>query len=309
MPGSAGPKHTINTSMKTKFTLLAGSFAALALSSSAQIVPDPSGVNTFSAASAFNSASYASKFGAGGMNLYFASQAFAPSAEVNTWTPVTQYTDIAPAPTFLPGGGTVKTIFLGESAGVSNDFGFIKTGNDLGVSSNYKALATNIVNTNTPGGTIQSGWETYVNYGAGETLDFWLNNPGSAFGPGGAYFAFLQSGVGSAFAGGDPYTHSKFKWTSVMTEYQDLTGTTVRGNVDTLLIAFEDLRGPALPPGGGLPVIPPGDGDYTDFLVAFQFLPTQVAVPEPSTYGLMGVAALLALVGYRRFKPSTQVHA
>jgi hypothetical protein len=75
--------------------------------------------------------------------------------------------------------------------------------------------------------------------------------------------------------------------------------------VDTLLIAFEDLRGPALPPGGGLPTIPPGDADYTDFIVAFQFLPTQQSmVPEPSTYGLIGAAALMAVVGYRRFKAS-----
>jgi hypothetical protein len=76
--------------------------------------------------------------------------------------------------------------------------------------------------------------------------------------------------------------------------------------VDTLLIAFEDLRGPSLPPGGGLPVIPPGDGDYTDFLVGFQFLPTQTAVPEPSTYGLLGAAALLALVATRRLKTRTR---
>jgi hypothetical protein len=293
--------------MKTKLTLLTGSFAALALTASAQLVPDPVGVNTFSAASAFNSASYASTFGngPGGMGLYYASQAFAPSAEVNTWAPVSQFSSIMPSPNFLAGGGTVKTIFLGESAGANNDFGFIKVGDNLGVSSNYKALATNIVNTNTPGGTLQSGWETYVNYGAGEKLDFWLNNPGT-FDGGGTYFAFLQSGVGSAFAGGDAYTHARFKWTSVLTEYQDASGSTVRGNVDTLLIAFEDLRGPALPPGGGLPAIPPGDADYTDFLVGFQFLPTQTAVPEPSTYGLIGAGALLALVGYRRFKASTR---
>jgi hypothetical protein len=289
--------------MKTKIHLLAISSIALVVSANAQIIPDPMGVNTFAAASAYNTNSYATKFGAGGMNLYFASQAFAPSATVNSWSNVTQTSDIFTTSPFLAGGGSVKTIFLGESAGSGNDFGYIKVGANLGSSASYTPLATNLVNTNQPGGTIQSGWETLAHYGAGEMLDFWLNNPGTT-NPGGTYFSFLQSGVGSAFAGGDPYTHVKYSWTTVMTEYQNGSGMTVQGNVDTLLIAFEDLRGPALPPGGGLPTIPPGDADYTDFLVAFQFLPSQVAVPEPSTYGLLGVAALAGLIGYRRIKSS-----
>lgn len=296
--------------MKTTHRVLAVGLGltAFALSATAQIIPDPSGINTFASASAYNTASYQTKFGAGGMGLYFASQAFAPSATVNSWNFVTQPSDIAPAIPWAAGGGTVKTIFLGESAGSGNDFGFIKVGDSLANSANYKALATNIVNTNTPAGTIQSGWETMVNYGAGEKLDFWLNNPGT-MAAGGAYFAFVQSGVGSAFAGGDPYAHSKYTWTTVMTEYVNSSGVTVQGNVDTLLIAFEDLRGPAVPPGGALPTIPPGDADYTDFIVAFQFLPTQTPVPEPSTYGLMAAGALLGLAGYRRFKASSAARA
>jgi hypothetical protein len=290
--------------MKTNIHLLAVGLSAFTLSVHGQIMPDPSGPDLFGEASAFNKASYESTFGDSGMKLYYASHAFAPSTTVNSWSYLTQTSDAFAASPWLASGGTVKTIFLGESAGVNNDFGFIRVGDDLNSGGSYQALATEIVNTNTPGGTIQSGWETYVNYGAGEQLDFWLNNPGGAD-AGGAYFAFLQSGVGSAFADGDPYTHVKFSWTSVLTEYLDGTGTMVTGNVDTLLIAFEDLRGPALPPGGGLPTIPPGDADYTDFIVAFQFLPTQQSmVPEPSTYGLIGAAALMAVVGYRRFKAS-----
>ncbi|MGC4075183.1 MAG: PEP-CTERM sorting domain-containing protein [Nibricoccus sp.] len=295
--------------MKKHINLFAVGVIALTVSASAQIVPDPAGTNTFAEASAFNKASYEATFGSGGAGLYFASQLFAPSPTVNSWSYVTQTSDLGAGVNFLAGGGTIKTIFLGESAGSGNDFGFIKVGANLGSSASYQPLATNIVNTNTPGGTIQSGWETYAHYGAGEKLDFWLNNPGT-FTPGGAYFAFLESGVGSAFAGGDPYSHVKFSWTSVLTEYLDGTGTLVRGNVDTLLIAFEDMRGPVLPAGGGLPTLPPGDADFTDFIVGFQFLPSQQSlVPEPSTYGLFGAAGLLALLGYRRFKASAKASA
>ncbi|ATC64412.1 hypothetical protein CMV30_10840 [Nibricoccus aquaticus] len=297
--------------MKTRIHLLAVGLTAFALTATAQIIPDPVGVNTFTQASAFNTASYAATFGnaPGGMGLYFASQAFAPSATVSSWNFVTQNSDIAPSIPWLAGGGTVKTIFLGESAGANNDFGFIRSGTSISTSSNYIPLATNIVNTNTPGGTIQSGWETLANYGAGERLDFWLNNPGT-FDGGGAYFAFLENSVGAAFAGGDPYTHSKYSWTNVLTEYVDTNGATVRGNVATLLIAFEDLRGPALAPGAALPTIAPGDGDYTDFIVGFQFLPTQPSmVPEPSTYGLIAALGLMAVIARRRFNQSRQIKA
>jgi len=263
----------------------------------------------FSEASAFNADSYANTLGPGGMHLYYASQIDAPSTTVNSWNYVTQTSDIFPTIPWLAQGGTVKTIFIGESAGSANDFGFIKAGADLSMSSNYTSIVNDVVNTGDASGNIQSGWEAMVNYGAGEQLDFWLNNPGT-FVPGGTYFSFLQNGAGSAFANGDPYAHTKFSWTSVMTEYVDLNGATVHGNVDTLLIAYEDLRGPELPPGGGLPTIPPGDADYTDFIVAFQFLPDQLPpVPEPSTYGLMGAAALVALVGYRRWKSPAKTAA
>ncbi len=287
--------------MKTKIHLLATGMIASALTAAAQLTSIPA-TNTFTQSSAYNTASYEAKFGATGMGLYYASQAYAPSAAVSSWNFVTQNSDIGPSMSWLAGGGTVKVIFLGESAAAANDFGFIKSGADVSNAANYTALVTDVANTNgTPGGNIQSGWETLVNYGAGERLDFWLNNPGG-FDGGGTYFSFLENNVGSAFADGDPYTHSKFAWTSVMTEYVNSSGSLVTGEIDTLLIAFEDLRGAPLAPGDGLPTIPPGDGDYTDFIVAFQFLPPQLSsVPEPSTYGLIGAASLMAMLAYRRY--------
>ncbi|MGC4075184.1 MAG: PEP-CTERM sorting domain-containing protein [Nibricoccus sp.] len=291
--------------MKTKTSTIIAATVAAALASvaSAQITPDPTGTHTFVAPSATNAALYAAALGnSGGLGLYYASAANIPSTEVNTWTAVTQPSDISPTIPWLAGGGTVKTIFLGESAGSLNDFGYIKSTSPVGVAGSYVALETDINNPT----TIQSGWESLVNYGAGEKLDFWLNNPGTVTPsiPGGTYFSFLLNTVPSQFAGGDPYTHVKFKWVSVVTEYQLPSGAYTTGPVDTLLIAFEDLRGTPLAPGSGAPVIPPGDADYTDFIVAFQFLTTQNAVPEPSTYGLIGAGALLGLVGYRRFKAS-----
>lgn len=290
--------------MKIRIHLLTAGMIASALTATAQLTGLPS-TNTFGESSAYNAASYEAKFGASGLGLYYATHANAPSTTVNSWSYVTQSSDIGASMAWLAGGGTVKVIFLGESAGASNDFGFISKGADVNNAANYTALATDVVNTNgSPGGNIQSGWETLVNYGAGEQLDFWLNNPGTYDG-GGTYFSFLQNNLGSAFADGDPYTHSKFAWTSVMTEYVNSSGDTVTGEIETLLIAFEDLRGPALAPGDGLPTIPPGDGDYTDFIVGFQFLPPQLSsVPEPSTYGLIGAGSLIALLAFRRTRAS-----
>lgn len=61
-------------------------------------------------------------------------------------------------------------------------------------------------------------------------------------------------------------------------------------------------------------VIPGSDRDYDDLTVIWRVNDIQIgigdgAVPEPSTYGLMGAAALLGLVGYRRFKQKSLAKA
>jgi hypothetical protein len=292
--------------MKTKSSIIAATVAAaLASIASAQITPDPTGVNLFSNASAYNATSYNNTLGSGlptGLGLYFNSNATAPSAQVSSWAAVTSYGILGLD--WSAQGGSVKTIFLGESAGEKNDFGYIVNGSNTAVAANYNPLLTDA---DAPF-NIQSGQETFVSYTPGSSLDFWLNNPGTFAGYGsqflgGTYFSFLFSGAGSAFAGGDPYTHVKYKWVTVSTEYHNGSAWVI-GDVETLVIAFEDLRGPAPLPGQAVPIDTAiGDADYTDFIVAFQFLPNQ-AVPEPSTYGLMGAAGLLGLVGYRRFKAS-----
>jgi hypothetical protein len=291
--------------MKTKTSLLAATFAAaLASVASAQITPDPTGINTFTSPVYFsNVAQYNADLGlgAGSQNLYFDSNATLNSAYINDNT---FFTTGLPAVTsgganthFRAGGGTVKTIFLGESAGSLTDFGYIKSPILSPIESNtFVPLATDIDNNN---GFIASGWETYASYGAGQVLDFWINNPGT-YNPGGAYFSFAF-GTTSAYAQGDATSHTRYTWKNVMTTFQNDLGVVVTENVLTLVVAFEDLR-PGNGQSGEAPT--PVDGDYSDFIVAFQFLPTQVAVPEPSTYGLIGAGALLGLVGYRRFKAS-----
>ena len=263
--------------------------AALASTAIAQITPDPTGVNLFVAPSAANAASYNATLGAGAgvNNLYFDSAANAPSVFVSSGA----FTAGFPVVPFLPGGGTIKTIFLGESAGSLNDFGYVVAGSNLALVASYKPLVTDVDNNS---GGVASGYETYVNYAAGAKLDFWVNNPGT-LAPGGAYFAFGPQT--SAFAEGDATSHVRYTWINVTTEYFNGVSM-VTTPVSTLVIAFEDLReDDGLP--GNAPV--PVDGDYTDFIVAFQFLPTQVPVPEPSTYGLIAALSMVGVVFARRF--------
>ena len=281
--------------MKTKTSsILAATFAAaLATVASAQINPAlPTGINAFVAPSAFNAASYAATLN----QFYLDSSGNVPLPNLGG------FTSTPPPVSFLAGGGTVKAIFLGETAASLNDFGYIRYNPatpDFTNPANYVALSTDIDN-NTNG--LASGYETLVHYNGGTKVDFWLNNP-APFNPGqgGAYFSFILDGstTTSFTTPNDLTLHIKYATYNVLTEYWNGSAF-VQGLVPTLVVAFEDLS--ALP-GSGNNAPTPADGDYTDFIFAFQFLPNQ-AVPEPSTYGLMGAAALLGLVGYRRFKAS-----
>jgi hypothetical protein len=294
--------------MKTKTsTILAASLAVAMVSSvSAQINPNPTGVNLFTnPLFAQNAANYDAAFHSGGPNgdLYIDSGANVTPPAIAGWN-----NGVAPFPTFNAGGGSVKVIFLGETAGNLNDFGYVKFPNVGGITdtANLSYLATDIENAYTGGGNISSGQEAYVHYNAGETVDFFLYNSGNPFADQGlgAWFVLGQGGL-------EAYLHNQaipgyqhYRWTtqSVWTKYAQSDGTIVDGFVDTLLVSFEDFTFAQTNPNDANPIAIPG-ADYSDFIFAFQFLPSQ-AVPEPSTYGLMGAAALLGLVGYRRFKAS-----
>jgi len=197
----------------------------------------------------------------------------------------------------ISGGGTIRAIFVGETAGWHNDFGYTYSGNPNGplsysVFNNIQAF----------GGAPTVSFGQYVDIpftiGEAANFDFWLNGSGSFTATnatlptehGGYYTAFNQANSSTFVEGGNAlWAQSAIMvntWVPALGAYAD---------VATYLITFEDWR---LDRGA--------NRDYSDLRIALQFYNANGLpfgpVPEPSTYGLMGAAALLGLVAYRRYK-------
>jgi len=195
-------------------------------------------------------------------------------------------------------GGTIRAIFVGESAGWLNDFGYSLNG----VPSAGLTLASNIQSeTGTPYPvdlTFGDHFDIGVAAGTGANFDFWLNavggfgttNPVPPTSDGGVYTAF------NAFNSSPYLAPGNVRWTiNPIMVNTFINATLGYQDVATYLVSFEDWR---LDHGS--------DGDLNDFMFAVQFFKTDgtpfTPVPEPSTYGLLGAMALVGLVAHRRFK-------
>lgn len=196
-------------------------------------------------------------------------------------------------------GGSVRGIFLGETAGWYNDFGFTFSGSPASPGADAFTVFENIQAVG-PTPTVSFGqyFDVRLSRGEAATFDLWLNGSGSFAPPdagtspfGGVYTVFHPTTANVRFAQ-EPLMVST--WINATIGYRD---------VATYLVSIEDWN---LTAGS--------DRDFSDFVFALQFYDQNgnpqgpdvppVPVPEPSTYGLIGAITLLGLVAWKRRKVS-----
>ncbi len=175
---------------------------------------------------------------------------------------------------------TIEAVFLGESAGWWNDWGYTLNGSDYLLADGAQALG---------GRNILFGDHAFITLNAGDSIDFFVTGSGVR----------KQDGKVTLGAnGGKFYTYDEALNTGGSLQ-QSYVGTidplaSVTGTGTPLstyyVLAFEDTR----------LTTRKSDRDYNDFLFAFRYLPSAAtAVPEPATFGALGAALLLGGVMLR----------
>lgn len=196
-------------------------------------------------------------------------------------------------------GGTLRVIFVGETAGWLNDFGYTYSGNSAGQDSFtvWKDIQSFGKNPN-----LAFGDYFDLSFGPGETsgLDLWFKANGG----------WQKTLCGSEYTGGtytlfgSPGDPSQFLWAdrslAVNTWIPSISTSLL---VDTYLIGLEDWR-----LGRG------ADGDFNDFRFAIQFLDRAggplAVIPESSFLPLISGMFVLGFALLRRplFWPAKRAH-
>lgn len=208
------------------------------------------------------------------------------------------------APLAAPDMIAIRIIFLGESAGWKNDFGYtfgsstIVSGPPATASTMHSSARTlaHDINREVPSPAVFTFWDIPVTGATFGWFDIWLNASSSfdASNPsptttGGLYHAFHPSWDNPVESGLKAFWSQPF---ALETNYFDLDLGFISKLETTWLLTFEDLRDAST------------DGDRSDLVLGVQIIHEggrpNSGVPEPTTYGLLGTAALLSLIALRR---------
>lgn len=167
----------------------------------------------------------------------------------------------------------IEVVFLGETAGWLDDLGYTLNGVDYYLAENIQAYGSTA--------NIEFGYYTTITLQPGESIDLFVVGNGAA---GGKYYVYNS-------------TNSVPDGSDMQSYYGFLTPQSSLDDPDNLatytVVGFEDIR-----------LDRSSDEDYNDVIFAFRSYYDfgDAPVPEPSTYGLIGAATLLAFAGYRRFR-------